>query len=396
MVRSVDITHGDISTEHTASYHRDLALRANYESCSILETVVGKIVDDGPLTTSSAKHFLQLLTEWSQALPVSLRQRPRKGDPTQYQDPNYRERMVANVHVAGTYYFGIILITRSFLIQHVMPQLGGGGSKPEKRARRNDEGSKDAGIAVAELSRSCNGAAVYLAQMCREAIDAGVFLGNMCIIKAWVFAAGLVLGFALLADETSNTDTREAFRSSQHVLSILGRLSAQAEQYHRILAAFSDAIDKYTRQMMRQQASRVPHVEQILSYDVSSGVSAGIVDGGVFAQTCYITPRNDFVVNIGKPQEEGQPILSAGTAQIPTPDLNIDDAAADPDFWNGSDSLSSITMSDFVPENWPTAADNELMLRILWDGYAMSFDEPLPQVNPGNAPRDLGVHQPAI
>lgn len=392
MVRNVDITLGDISTEYAAPRHRDLALRANYESCSILETVVGKIVDDGPLNTSSADHFLQLLKEWSQALPVSLRTRPRRGDLTQFQDPNNREKMVANVHVAGTYYFGIILITRSFLIQHVMPQLGGGGSKPKEKARRGDEASNDA-ASVAEYSSSCNGAAVFLAQMCRDAVDAGVFMGNMCIIKAWVFAAGLVLGFALLAPESCNADTREAFRSSQHVLSILGRLSAQAEQYHKILAAFSDAIDKYTRQMMRQQASRVPHVEQILSYDASSGVSAGIMGGGVFAHMSYDTPRNEFIVNMEATQEEGQPVLSANVAQIPTPDLNIDEAAAaDHDFWNGSDSLSSITMSDFVPENWPTAADNELMLRILWDGYAMSFDEPLPQVN---APRDLGVHHPA-
>lgn len=385
-MRSVDITLGDISTEYITPCHRDLALRANYESCSILETVVGKVIDDGPLNSCSAQHFLQLLTEWSQALPVSLRQRPRKGDPSQAKDPNYRERMVANVHVAGTYYFGIILITRSFLIQHVMPQLGGGGSKLNEKSRQSNEAS---GHAVAELSRACIGAAVYMAQMCREAVDAGVFLGNMCIIKAWVFAAGLVLGFALLAEESSNTDTREAFRSSQHVLSIIGRLSAQAEQYHRIMAAFSDAIDKYTRQMLRHQASRVPHVEQILSYDASAGVSAGLVDDGVFVQTSRDPSRNESTVDMVKTQEDRHQGTGSGMAQLPTPEINIDDAAAgDTDFWNGSDSLSSITMSDFLADNWPTAADNELMLRILWDGYAMSFDETLPQAS---APRGLNA-----
>ncbi|KAJ4423610.1 hypothetical protein N0V82_001778 [Gnomoniopsis sp. IMI 355080] len=388
VVRSVDITLGDISTEYITPCHRDLALRANYESCSILETVVAKVVDDGPLNSSSAQHFLQLLTEWSQALPVSLRQRPRKGDPSQGKDANYREKMVANVHVAGTYYFGIILITRSFLIQHVMPQLGGGGPKSKERSRQNNDASQGTGHAVAELSRACIGAAVYMAQMCREAVDAGVFLGNMCIIKAWIFAAGLVLGFALLADESSNTDTREAFRSSQHVLSIIGRLSAQAEQYHRILAAFSDAIDNYTRQMLRHQASRVPHVEQILSYDASAGVSAGLADGLVSVQTSHDPSGNECIVDMARTQERHQG-TGSGMAQLPTPEINIDDAAAgDTDFWNGSDSLSSITMSDFLPENWPSAADNELMLRILWDGYAMGFDEPLLQAD---ASRDLNV-----
>lgn len=51
-------------------------------------------------------------------------------------------------------------------------------------------------------------------------------------------------------------------------------------------------------------------------------------------------------------------------------------AVGDPGFWNGSDDLSST--SDFLPDHWPSPADNELMLRILWDGYTMSFDEPVP------------------
>lgn len=388
VVRSVDITSGDIETELNTSCHRDLALRANYESCSILETVVSKVVDDGPLDSSSAEHFLQLLSEWSQALPVSLRQRPRKGEASHHANPDYREHMVANVHVAGTYYFGIILVTRSFLIQHIMPQLGGGGSSSRERARQIDKAAEDAADPVAELSRACIGAAVYMAQTCREAIDADVFLGNMCIIKAWVFAAGLVLGFALLADESSNTDTREAFRGSQHILSVLGRLSAQAEQYHKILATFSEAIDKYRRQMLRQQASKVPYVEQILSFDASSGVSAGLADSGALGHTSHVTPRNDTIVDIGKTQEEGHQRLDTDMAQLPTPDLNVDDAAAaDADFWNESDSLSSMTMSDLFPENWPSATDGDLMLRMLWDGYTMSFDDPLPQAN---ATRDLG------
>lgn len=389
MVKSIDITSGDIETESPTPCHRYLALRANYESCSILETVVNKVIEDGPLNSPSAEHFLQLLSEWSQALPVSLRQRPRREESSQNMEANYRERMIANIHVAGTYYFGIILVTRSFLIQHIMPQLGGGGPKSTEGPYQSENTGTDPQNGVAELSRACIGAAIYMAQMCREAVEAGVFLGNMCIIKAWIFAAGLVLGFALLADESSNTETREAFRGSLHVLSILSRLSAQAEQYHRILAAFLDAIDKYRRQLQRQQASRVPYVEQILSYDAFSDVSAGFMDGGVFGHTSQVTPRDDITVDTGQAQEEGHHGLSSGMAQLPTPDLNVDNAAAaDADLWNGSDSLSSMTMSDFLPENWPSAADNELMLRMLWDGYTMSFDDSLPQ---GKAPRDLGV-----
>lgn len=378
-LRSEDVTSGDIDQEPKISCHRALALRANYESCSILETVVGKFADDGVLDSSSAEHFLQLLQEWSQALPVSLRQRPKKGDKSLLDDPGYREKMIANVHVAGTYYFGIILVTRQFLIQHVMPQLHGHSSKSKGGQYQNSrKGSEGAG-AVADLSRSCIGAATYMAQMCREAVDAGVLMGNMCIIKAWIFAAGLVLGFALLADDSSDTEAREAFRGSQHVLSILGRLSPQARQYHRILSTFSDAIDNYKRQMRRERnGPGVPYVEQILSYDFASVGSAqkhnsGVLDGN--------NERGAIVVDTG----QGPPVIpvggGTGMSQLPTPDINMDDnPVGEAGFWDGSDSISSFSMSELLPDQWPSPADNELMLRILWDGYAMSFDDPLQQV----------------
>lgn len=375
-LRSVDITSGDIEQERNVSCHRALALRATYESCAILETVVGKFADDRALEPPSAEHFLQLLQEWSQVLPVSLRQRPQKGDMSPGESPGYREKMIANIHVAGTYYFGIILVTRQFLIQHIMPQLRGHASQ-FKDGRRPDRQPKKGTDAAAELSRACIGAATYLASTCREAVDAGVLLGNMCIIKAWIFAAGLVLGFALLPDGSPETDVREAFRGSQHVLSVLGRLSAQARQYHNILCAFSDAIENYRRQMRRDlNGSRVPYVEQILSYDVTSGVSAEQKGDGVLGHT---DQRNGVMVDTAQAQAQNTEGNGTGMSQLPTPDFNLDGiAAGEGGFWEGSDALSS--MSDYLPDQWPSTVDNELMLRILWDGYAMSFDDPLPTI----------------
>lgn len=192
-----DVTHEDAAP----GSHRALALRATYESCLILETVVGKFADDGALPTSSAEHYLQLLREWSQVLPASLRQRPRSGDGAAAAHDaahhhHHRETMIANVHVAGTYYFGIILVTRQFLIQHIVPRLRGlhhhnhnGTTTRSSSGWRGGQGlvvgedDMSSGT-IADLSRACVEAAMYMAQMCREAMDAGVLLGNMCIIKS--------------------------------------------------------------------------------------------------------------------------------------------------------------------------------------------------------------------
>lgn len=80
-----------------------------------------------------------------------------------------------------------------------------------------------------------------------------------------------------------------------------------------------------------------------------------------------------------------------GLSHVPTPGFNVDGmAVGEGGFWNGSDDLSST--SEFLPDHWPEPADNELMLRILWDGYTMSFEDPIPSMpnvdgfRPGDCP----------
>ncbi|KAF3760702.1 hypothetical protein M406DRAFT_63880 [Cryphonectria parasitica EP155] len=344
-LQTADITSGDVDQNLQVASHRSLALRATYESCSILETVIGEFADEGNLKPSSAEHYLQLLREWSQMLPVALRQRPGKAhDPRQEDYSSYREKMIANIHTAGSYYFGIICASRQFLIQHIMPRLRGNSSHFRKRRQHDtSEPPISSTETVIELSRACIGAATLMAQMCQEAIDAGVFLGNMCIIKAWVFAAGLVLGFALLADD-SDTDARDAFHSSRNVLSHIGRLSPQADQYHKILSAFSDAIDNYRRQM-RQESTRREHRGE----------------GGAL----QFLPHMD---RQSRAQSHEAATGVDAAAQIPTPDFDFDEfTTGEPEGWSGRDSLSAMSMSDFLP-------GNDLMFGILWDGYAMPFE----------------------
>ncbi|KAI8271057.1 Filamentous growth regulator 27 [Colletotrichum sp. SAR11_239] len=93
-----------------------------------------------------------------------------------------RETTIGNIHVACTYYFGIITTTREFLIQHIMPQIDG----------RVEAGMMTDGCLVsednektAELAKVCVDAAAYMAEMCSDALDTGVIMGNMCILK-WV------------------------------------------------------------------------------------------------------------------------------------------------------------------------------------------------------------------
>ncbi|KAK6206467.1 hypothetical protein LQW54_007760 [Pestalotiopsis sp. IQ-011] len=341
-LRADDVYASDLSPESTG--HRAVALSATYEASTVLESIVHKAAQDSNMDSGTAENFLQMLKEWSGALPPILRQR-RRSDSLRL-DPSYRESSIGNIHVACTYYFGVILTTRHFLIQHTMPLL----RKPPVQGAMGDKSSsfRDHGK-VAEMAHVCIDAAVYMAQMCSEAADQGVLLGNMCILKAWIFAAGLVLGFCLLSGDASNGQAGEAFDGSRKVLAWLGQLSPQAQQYHEILTSFSDAIATYKAKLAREkERSKVPLVEKILSLEPA---------GGLHDQ-----------------QDTASSMLDGVDATLSLPEAP--DSETTPTSW--SDILGTQSSLDFpIP-----SGEDEVMLNLFWDGYAMNFGAPVPQGPP--------------
>lgn len=179
-LRKDDIQVTDL--EPGVRQHRHLSLSAAYESSSVLEVIVQKLGQDGRLDASTAHEFLQMLQEWAQALPQELRRQPATTF-TPDSPAITRETTIGNIHVACTYYFGVILVTRQFLIQHIMPQLQikipTDSSHPGNGEGSHIGNSED----VEELAKLCTDAATYMAQMCCEASKTGYLLGNMCILK---------------------------------------------------------------------------------------------------------------------------------------------------------------------------------------------------------------------
>ncbi|KAF3009225.1 hypothetical protein E8E14_008584 [Neopestalotiopsis sp. 37M] len=288
-LRADDVYASDLSPESTG--HRAVALSATYEASTVLESIVHKAAQDSNIDAGTAENFLQMLKEWSGALPPILRQR-RRSDSIQL-DPSYRESSIGNIHVACTYYFGVILTTRHFLIQHTMPLL----RKPPMQGGTGDKSSfRDHGK-VAEMAH------------------------GTCVSSS------------------------EAFDGSRRCLAWLGQLSPQAQQYHEILNSFSDAITTYKAKLAREkERSKVPLVEKILSLE-----PAGPQD-----QQGSMTSMLDGV---------------DATLSLP----EAPDSETTPTSW--SDILGTQSLLDFpVPPG-----EDEVMLNLFWDGYAMNFGAPVPQ-----------------
>ncbi|KAK6615709.1 hypothetical protein H4I95_00861 [Botrytis cinerea] len=241
--------------------HRTLALYATYESSSIIETIVHKFAKSSRVDVQSADTYLQMLREWSQALPSALRSVP---DPAFEGD--YRETTIGNVHVSCTYYVGIMMVTRQFLISHVMFQLRRNSSSKSKRITEVPSISPSEREKIVQFSDACVQSAHLMVELSYEAFLGNVLLDNMCILKAWLFSAGLVLGFSLLVEGEAPTHIHRSFDHACTVLKKLARLSPQAEQYHDILLRFSTAINLYRQQLLKtQKDSNNVYVEKLMT-----------------------------------------------------------------------------------------------------------------------------------
>lgn len=155
---------------------RNLALKATYESSSIIDAIVQNCAQSSSLDIKSAENFLQMLREWSQALPEVLRRSPSSQSENQTRlIPDSREMTIGNIHVSCTYYFGIILVTRQFLISRVMSHLRG----------RKSHAPEDAAVEekTSQFSNGCVTSAAFMAELCSEAAKNNVIFDNMCLLK---------------------------------------------------------------------------------------------------------------------------------------------------------------------------------------------------------------------
>lgn len=157
-----------------------MTLDAMFESCSIVELVAQKITQDGTLDTSTAEGFLQKLRSWAQALPPNLRQLITRDNDGCLEDNN-QQAAIGNIHVACSYYFGVMLATRQFLITEAITWL------QQRQTNRGDQAHSftpsPSDEKAERLARVCTDAATYLVQMCHEAGASDFLLGNMCILQ---------------------------------------------------------------------------------------------------------------------------------------------------------------------------------------------------------------------
>ncbi|KIW17522.1 hypothetical protein PV08_04716 [Exophiala spinifera] len=255
---------------------RDMALNASFGACELIAEIMYSL--DGnisnPIDTPTAKRFLERLRSWSANLPLEIRRFETTGkEPLNSTD---QECIIGSIHVSCVYYFAVMLVTRPFLINHLMARLPGASSKEAAQTRHFEDAARAQDSEAVNLAQACIDSAILMAQTCFDALQGGILLQNMCIMKAWVFAAGLVLGFSMFAQGESPFDMDESFNGAREVLKKLAEHSPQAEHYYDILIGFADAIQRHRQHLSREKRrASGKYVNRILSLDVNVNLGGG-------------------------------------------------------------------------------------------------------------------------
>ncbi|KAJ5227608.1 uncharacterized protein N7469_007614 [Penicillium citrinum] len=233
----------------------ELGVVASYQLSLILAEIISKLYSEKAASTDTAAVLLEKLNRWSEQLPGSLR------SPSESEDPGIRqERVLGNMHVACFYHFAVILVTRPFLISTLSVRL----ARIHQNISTNGDAREDP--AHSRLAAACIDSAVYMLQTCLEVHQSGLLHRNMGILKAFVFAAALVLGFSMFCHRDIDSEIDNAFSGALAILRMLAHQSAQAAHYLEILTMLEAAVmEQRQRQADQARQRRSRYVNRIFS-----------------------------------------------------------------------------------------------------------------------------------
>lgn len=166
--------HLESKTSHDAEFY-PIAFNSIVEACALLDATVQKLSRGRKMDVSTAEGILEQLRRWSQNLSPQLRQFAFT-DASSLTSAD-RQRLIANVHVSCVYYFAVMVLTRQFLITHMMGRLR--RRTPQKPGTVLSEEAEK----VSSLAEVCVSSASYIADICRKMQVGGFAFGNLCYVK---------------------------------------------------------------------------------------------------------------------------------------------------------------------------------------------------------------------
>lgn len=151
-------------------------LAVSYPISLILDEIISRLYGEEAAAAEAAESLLGKLKQWSDDLPAELLSPPSN----RHGNVHTQEHIIGSLHVACSYHFAAIVVTRPFLVSVLSLRLA-----------RTAQGFPD-GLSAqmpqedpthCRLADACIESAVYMIQTCMEVYHSQLLLGNMCLLK---------------------------------------------------------------------------------------------------------------------------------------------------------------------------------------------------------------------
>lgn len=154
----------------------DSALVASYYLSLILDEILSRLYSEKAASAETADLLLRKLNSWSECLPRSL----RTSSLEQNDQSAVQKHTIGNMHVACSYHFAVILVSRPFLISALSVRLA---RLHQSLLTGEPSEVHEEDPAHSRLAAACIDSAVYMLQTCLEVHTTGLLLRNMCLLK---------------------------------------------------------------------------------------------------------------------------------------------------------------------------------------------------------------------
>jgi hypothetical protein len=263
------------------------AFSASVRSSRLMGDVLSLVYAERKVSVKLAHFISNKFETWKNALPPALNWQnislPNDDPPT----------TLAQLHVNLSYFHGIILLTRPFLMQNILSHI---------RPSRNVQSPPSAGMIetrranVAQLSSACVRSALYSIDTVQSAllkralprrdpfVMSVIFLNPPSTransnARYWLFTASLIVFSNGFCPVYSDIDNGHAIQTALGLQRHLGEVDPLARRFLQILLAFEQAIEKGKATGVAQTTSK-PGGKDVFSVFFgtvnSSGVSADV------------------------------------------------------------------------------------------------------------------------
>ncbi|KAI1748773.1 fungal-specific transcription factor domain-containing protein [Xylaria castorea] len=232
-------------------------LNASVQILTLIEGIIWEVYSRRKISLQLTEGISRQLREWSAKwLPALLRAQEADDDNDGTTAPGGR---TGACHVLASYYYGVMLISRPFLMYELCKRLPdpttATAARPRAGTGTETTSASSSSPGRAKLANACIDAATLLIGLISEYTSTGASDRRMPLIVSWLFASSLVVGVGLLGGFGRSLE--KSARLSEAALEHFARHDAHAAQYARIAASLRVCAVSYLERRDAEERSRI-------------------------------------------------------------------------------------------------------------------------------------------